>query len=495
MALRPLPLALAAAALVAGCSTGPDYQRPALDLPAAWRPLPDAAAPAASGPLAAVPPAGKELLDTAWWQAFGDAELDALVNAAVENNTDLRLAALRIEQLDAALQVSKAAGGPQAAAAAARTRDTLSENRQVPLAVGTRPVDNAYSVSAGVSWELDLWGKVARSNEAAYAELVASEETRRALMQSIVAEVARGYTRLVTLDRQLVTLQATIASLEESWRLAQAKFDAGGSSELPVLGAKAEWQSRQAEVPALQSEIATLENALSALAGRNPGAVARGRSADALALPRVPGGLPADLLAQRPDVRKAEQDLVAANARIGVAKAQYYPNISLTASSGFASNELSKLSMLTSNFGSFGVELLGPLFTSGRIAGQVKQAESLQQQAALQFAKAMQTAVREVDDALVQQARSGEQVQLRGVQLDTLREQERVARRRYELGVGMYGDVLQAQRAVLAGQQQVADSRRDQMQALIAVYKAMGGGWRLPDVMAARPNSQKTTDE
>ena len=477
-------LSLLPAVLLAACTTGPDYQRPAVEVPAAYRtnPVPDAP-----------PPGDSELLDTAWWQAFGDPELDALVTSAAQHNTDLKLAAPRIEQLAATRQVVQSAGGPQAAYNAARSRDTLSENRQVPLAVGTRPVDNAYSASAGVTWELDLWGRVARADEAALAELVASEENRRALMHSIVAEVATAYVRLLTLDRELALLQQNIASLEQSWKLAQSRFEAGGSSELPVIAAKAEWQARQADVPPKQAEIALVENAIATLAGRPPGSITRGRGANQLVLPRVPGGLPADLLAQRPDVRKAEQELIAANARIGVAKAQYYPSISLTASSGFASNELSKLSQLTSNFGTFGVSLLGPLFTSGRIGAQVKEAEAQQRQAEVQFAKAMQSAVREVEDALVRHARYGEQRTLVATQLDTLREQERVARRRYELGVGLYSEVLLAERAVTAGEQLANGARREQFDALVAVYKAMGGGWPLPDVTLSRSTPKKTT--
>ncbi|MFN7726254.1 MAG: efflux transporter outer membrane subunit [Rubrivivax sp.] len=492
---------------LAGCTLGPDYQRPTVPVPAQFGSAPSAAVPptaaavpsslllAPSDALLRQPPqpakAPTAVLDSAWWKALGDPALDQLVDTALRQNQDLRIAAARIQQFDAYLQISRADGGPRVDADLSRTRDTLSENRQVPLVVGAEPVDNSYIVGLRASWELDLWGKVARGNEAALAELAASEEARLALTQSLVSEVVAAYLRLLSLDQELALLRETLDSHRATVRLTQARFDGGGSSELPVVHALSELQHRLPELPAKEAEVAAQEFKLNLLLGNPPGAVARNAALAKLSLPGVPAGLPADLLRQRPDVRRAEQDLVAANARIGVAKAGYLPTISLTASNGFASNELSKLSMLTSNFGSFGVNLLGPLFNSGRTAGLVREAEALQQQAAETYVKAVQTAVVEVEDALVRHQKAGEQRALRELQIKTLVAQRELAQRRFDGGAAPYFDVLVAERGLLAGQQMLNQALREQATALVAIHKAMGGGWSLPVVTAQRVSPQK----
>ena len=501
------------ACLAGGCVMGPDYQRPALDLPPALRSSASAGpagtttggAPATGSPretsgeraLAALPPparGGAELLDTAWWSGFGDPQLDALIAAALAGNKDLQAAAHRIEQFAAYLQVSKSAGLPQAGYNAARTRDTLSQNRQVPLVVGADPVANNYEFSFVASWELDLWGKLRRADEAAYANLVASEEARRALAVSLVSELTAGYIRLLSLDLELSLLRETIASLRASLKLAEDRFEGGGSGELPVVQAQIRLQDRESEVPEKQAQITALENKLSALMGRNPGPIARSGTLAALTVPPIPAGLPADVLTQRPDVRRAEQELIAANAKIGVAKAQYLPTIALTGSTGQASTQLSTLMLLTSNFGSFGVALLGPLFTAGRIEGQIRDAEAVREQAAVAFASSVQTALREVDDALSAHARAREQTALRALQVATLRDQRNLALRRFEGGFSGYFEVLEADRGLTAGQQLLNQGRREELTTLIAVYKATGGGWGMPEVIASGTPSQKTTE-
>ena len=514
--MRRTPVALFVGSLLGGCMMGPDYKRPDLVLPPtlnARAPAASAAAPAASAAkaeaagsdratssdraLAAMPPmatGGAELLDTAWWSGFGDPHLDALIATALAENKDLKAAAHRIDQFAAYLQISKSAGLPQAGYTASRTRDTLSENRQVPLVVGAEPVSNNYEFSFVASWELDLWGKLRRADEAAYANLVASEEARRAMAVSLVSELTAGYIRLLSLDRELSLLRQTIASLRESLKLAEDRFAGGGSGEQPVVHAQILLQDRQSEVPEKQAQITQLENKLSALMGRNPGRIERAGTLADLAVPRVPAGLPADVLVQRPDVRRAEQKLIAANAKIGVAKAQYLPTIALTGSTGQASTELSTLMLLTSNFGSFGVALLGPLFTAGRIEGQVRDAEAGRELAAVEFAASVQTALNEVEDALAAHARARELAILRAAQVTTLREQRAVALRRFDGGYSGYFEVLEAERGLIAGLQLLNQGRREELTTLIAVYKSTGGGWGLPDVVASRSTPQKTTE-
>jgi multidrug efflux system outer membrane protein len=508
--MRHLRLYTLSCLVLAGCTSGPDHQRPAVELPQAYATRTPSSKPAAvagseatalapANAVLASPPVlklgGKELLDTAWWTGLGDPQLDALITTAIEQNQDLRIAALRIEQFDAYLQVSRSAGWPKAGIDASRTRDTLSENRQVPLQPGTAPVDNAYSIGAFASWELDLWGKVRRANESALAELTAREENRRALMQSLVSEVTAGYIRLLALDREVELLNQTLASLRETVTLAEARFAGGRSAEMPVIQARADLLERLPELPAKEAEIAVLENRLNGLAGRDPGPIARGKTLAALTVPAVPASLPADLLAQRPDIRVAEQELIAANAKIGVAKARYLPTISLTASSGFASNELSELTMLSSNFGSFGINLLGPIFTAGLIEGQVREAEAVQKQAAVAFVRSVQTALREVEDALTTHAKLGQQLALRDLQLQTLRYQRDLAQRRFDGGFSGYFEVLEIDRMLTAALQLHNQAQREHVVSLIAVYKAMGGGWSLPAVTALQAVQPKNPNE
>lgn len=473
--------AVALAALLAGCTTGPDYRRPDIDLPAGY-------AAATSAPQAAA----HEALDTAWWSAFGDPNLDTLVRDVLANNPDLRIAAHRVEQLDAFLQVSRSEGMPQVGYEGQRTRDTLSENRQSPLNRGTEPVDNNYTVSGSIRWELDLWGKLRRADESAFANLMAGQEGRRALEMAMVAKAAAGYLRLLSLDRELELLQRSVQVEADALALAQSRWDNGGSSELPVLHARSQWQQRSAEIPAKEAEIAALENALGALAGRNPGALKRG-SLEALKLPVVPAGLPADLLAQRPDLRQREQELISANARIGIAKAQFYPTIGLTSSSGFASSELGKLDELTSNFGSFGLTFFGPIFTGGRLTGQVREAEALQRQAAVEFLKSVQTALHEVQDALVGRQKIEAQMALRDENIAVLERQREVAQRRYDLGRDDYFQVLDAERSLASGLQLQNQTRYARADAFVSLYKALGGGWSLPAVTASTAQSATTS--
>jgi len=506
LAMRRHHLALILTSVLSGCAAiGPDYQRPSVAVPATWKassPEPAASAAVAVRPLAAAPagvdeepPAGSaEMVNTAWWSAFGDPQLDALIRTALDENKDLLIAAYRIDRFDAQLQVTKSAGQPQVTAGVQRSRDTLSQNRQVPLAAGVQPVGNNYEVSGSIGWELDLWGRIRRANEAAIADLMATEESRRALVLSLVSEVATTYVRLLGLDRDLDILRRTADSRRETLELLRKKQAGGGASELPVLQARSDVEDALADVLVKESEIALLENALSGLIGRSPQTIVRGKTIDLLTLPQIPGGLPADLLAQRPDVRKAEQELVAANARIGVAKAQYLPNIALTAQSGYASADLSNLAQLSSNFGSFGVTILGPIFTSGRIAGQVREAQALQHEKATAFLLSVQNALREVEDALVSRRKTFQRSGVRERQIAALREQRDSARKRYEGGRSSYLDVLDAERSLLQGELQQNQTRRDQHLALIAVYKAMGGGWTVADYMAPKTALTKKAD-
>ncbi len=499
------------AALLAGCTVGPNYVRPTEEVPAGWRAqsvAPAASAASAAEPMVAdalarsrrletVDAAGvpkpssgdTRLLDTQWWKLFGDPQLEKLIKAALEGNKDLKIAAARIDQFDAFLQVTTSAQRPQLSYDASRSRNALSENRQQPLNANTKPVDNDYALSGGATWALDFFGKLRRSEEAAVADLVASEEGRRALGLSVVAEVASGYLRLISLDRELELLRQNVVTLRQVLALTEAKFRDGAAPELPVVQAEADLLQATAEIPPKEAEIVGLENALSQLVGRNPGPIERGRTLAQLQLPPVPASLPSSVLAQRPDVRKAEQALISANAQIGVATANYYPSISLFDSSGFAANSSDKLAQLSSNFGAMGVSISGPLFTSGRISGQVREAEALQAQASLAFLRSLQTAYREAEDALERHGKLLQRADLSRRRVAAQDEYLKLATARFKGGFSGYLDVLNAQIRQTQAQLAESNARSEQFVSLVTVYAALGGGWALPEKTAPREDS------
>lgn len=454
-------LAWCAAALLAGCTLGPDYKRPDVPLPPAWRAeMLDAA----------------DLANTEWWHAFGDADLDALIETAIANNKDLVLATLRIEQFAARLQISDAASYPQVTYSAAGQRERRSQERPNGLSPGASPSLSNYELSSTVTWELDLWGRVRRANEAARAELLATQEARRGVMLTVVSGVATSYVMLVDLDRRLLLAQQRLKNRKDALDLLEKKYLGGSTTKLVVEQMRAVVEADAAEIPPLERDIATLENALSGLLGQNASAIKR-QKIDTLALPQMPLGVPADILARRPDVMAAEQNLVAANARIGVAKTEYFPVVSLNAILGLGADDLRWLFTETARTGNYGAGLTGPIFSGGRIEGDIKEAEALQKQAVVRFQQSVQQALLEVETALVGRTKAGQREQSLGRQVDLLRGVADLTRQRYEGGQSTLVDVLDAEQHVYTAQAEQAQSRRDTLLALISVYKAMGGGW------------------
>lgn len=478
-------VALLASALV-GCTLGPDYHRPELQLPQTFRSAdtttnaPDVpnAGNAANANNAAGAADLAEVVNTAWWQAFGDADLDALIMEAIEANQDLQLAALRVEQFDARLQMSRGARYPYVGYGTTTNRQRYSEERPVLLPPQADPYQNAFVVNSNFGWELDLWGRVRRVNEAALADLLATEEARRGVMLTVVTDVATSYVQLVALDHQLALARRTLRNRQDAADLLQTKQEGGSATRLAVAEARAAVAEVAATIPSLEREIATLENGISALVGRNTRPVAR-NPMEVLALPPVPQGVPSDVLTRRPDVLAAEQNLVSANALIGAAKAQYFPTISLTGALGLGSNDLSRLLLHSATTGAIGVDVLGTIFSGGRIEGDVRQTEAVQKQMIVKYQQAVLTALREVEDALVFRAKAGEQLDAVGRQVDALQDLVGLWKTRYDGGQSTYLDVLDAERQLYAAQDQQAQRRRDTYVALISVYKAMGGGWMI----------------
>lgn len=449
-------------ALVPGCTVGPDYVRPQVDSPQAFR------------------YAEKDARDTAnteWWKQFQDPVLDGLIAEALANNRNIRIAAANVEQAAGALQQTRAAFYPQVGYQGAGTRQQLSESDGSSTASSVPNPRTTYQALAGASWEIDLWGRIRRQSEAAQATLFATEQARRGVVLSLVSTVASSYVQLRALDQQLEVSRRTLATYAESVRLFELQFRYGVINQMTVEQARSQYATAATQIPQIESQIAQTENALSILLGRNPGTIQRGKPLVQLALPGVPGGLPSEVLERRPDIAQAEQQLIAANARIGAARAQYFPAISLTGTFGSASSELSNLFSGPAGVWSFAGALAGPIFTGGAIAGTVAQAEAGQKAALFSYELAIQSAFADVENALVSRARTAEQLQAQERLVKSLVEYERLARLQYDGGYTTYLTVLNAQQQLFPAELNHAQTRAQNLNALVGLYKAMGGGW------------------
>ncbi|WP_291995381.1 efflux transporter outer membrane subunit [Candidatus Accumulibacter sp. ACC003] len=458
--MRKSLIAALLALLASGCMVGPDYLRPQVETPPAWR-LSDEAA--------------NDLANTAWWQQFDDPVLDDLVSAALRENHDLLIAAARIEEFAGNYGFVRASLFPQVDAGyeAKRQRDISA----VVVGAGSGTTYNSYSAVLNASWEIDIWGRIRRQTEAARAQLLASEEGRRGVILSLVGSVAGAYVNLRDLDRQLQIARATARIRGESYGIFKDRYTGGVISLLELSQNKSQYDEALASIPPIEKAIAQQENGLSVLLGRNPGPIPRGKDIDQLRLPAIPAGLPSELLERRPDIRRSEQNLIAANALIGAAKAAYFPTISLTGLFGYASTSLSNLFQGQNKVWSYGVPISMPIFTAGAIAGQVQSAEAVQQQALFAYQKAIQQGFREVNDALVDQDRTRAQLRAQQQQVEALEQYSATARLRYDNGYSSYIEVIDAERSLFNAQLQYTQTQQVQFQAMINLYLAMGGGW------------------
>jgi outer membrane protein, multidrug efflux system len=449
-------------ALLTGCMTvGPDYKRPVIDTPAAWR-IEERDV--------------RDLANTAWWQQFNDPVLNGLVGTALEQNKDLLIATARIEEFFGRYFSTRGDQFPSAGGNADAFRQRLSEKSFSRFDGKDNPY-NQYEAFLNAGWEIDFWGKFRRATEAARAELLGTEEGRRTVVLTLVGAVSAAYVDIRALDKQLGITQRTAASRKSTLELFQLRFQNGIISEVDLSQAESEYEDALARIPDIERGIGQTENALSVLLGRNPGPIPRGLTLDELVLPMVPSGVPSELLERRPDILRAEQTLIAANARIGAAKSLYFPTISLTGAFGTASTELSSLLTAPSRAWNFGVPVSVPLFTAGRIGGEVKAAEAAQQQALYSYQQAIQNAFREVDDALLDRAKSGQRLEALNRQLKALRNYARLARMRYDEGYTSFLEVLDAERSLFNVELLYTTGQNVLFRSLINIYKAMGGGW------------------
>ena len=461
------------ALLLCSCTIGPEYQRPPVDVPLDWR-LNDNEA--------------TDLADTAWWQQCNDPVLGELITAALQENKDLHIAAARIEEFAGRYGITRSGLFPQIGADGQYDRQRVTESSDNPLSPGYQTTTGSYSTTLNVSWEIDLWGRIRRATESARAQLLASEEGRQGVILSLIGDVASAYINLRALDRQVEISTDTAATRKASYELFLDRFNGGMISELELSQNRSQYDEALASIPAYEKAVAQQENGLCVLLGRNPGAIPRGKSIDQLELPAVRAGLPSDLLTRRPDIRQAEQDLIAANAQIGVARAAYFPAISLTGFLGSASGDLSDLFKGPSRIWQYSVPVSVPLFTAGRIAGSVREAEAIQQQALFAYQRAVQSGFREVNDALAGQVHTRRQLEAQRSQVDSLQKYAGIARLRYDNGYADYLAVLDAERSLFNVELSYTQTKSTLHLAVVNLYKAMGGGWVSEADRLSRPD-------
>jgi multidrug efflux system outer membrane protein len=461
----------------AACMVGPDYERPKVDTPEAYRFEPQQVAAEA---------------DVEWWKQFGDPVLDGLISEALANNWSVKIAAANVDQAAGVLMTTRSPLFPQVGYQGSGARARFSDNGTTDLASGIANPTDVYQVLAGASWEIDLWGRIRRLTEAARAELLATQDAKRGVVLSLVATVATSYLQLRGLDEQLAMAERAQAAYAESLRVMELKFKYGRVSQMNVDQARARYETASAHIPRLRREIAIVENGLSVLLGRSPGAIERGKSIFDITLPAVPRGLPSDLLERRPDVQQAEQQLIAANAQIGAAKAQFFPTISLTGSIGSASTELSNLFKGPAGTWSYGGTIAGPIFSGGAIYGQVKQAEAAQQAALAAYQLSITNAFADVDNALVSRSTLEEQVAARAKLVESLRSYSHLAQLQYDVGRAPYSTVLQAEEQLFPAELEWAATRAELCASLASIYKSMGGGWAANAEATTEPSTAST---
>jgi multidrug efflux system outer membrane protein len=455
-------VALCIAAALAGCAVGPDYVRPDIAGPDAWR----VDFPKAAG-----------VANLAWWDQFEDPVLSELVEKALKSNPDLRVAAARVDQFVGALTATGSQLYPQIGYGTDATRVRASAVGQPPLPPGANPYFSLYNVSMGAAWQADLFGRVRRQTEAAQARVYASEEGRRGVVLTVVSGVATSYVVLRALDRQLEIAQATAANLDKTVRIFELRFNAGIISKVEFSQVRSQAELARAAIPQFKQAIATQENLLSILLGQPPGDIPRGKTIDELGVPQIPDDLPASVLARRPDVLGAEQNLIAANADIGAARAQYFPNLSLQAAIASTATATGDLFSGPAEAGRIGASLVGPIFTFGAIEGQVKAAEAGERVAMAVYERTILNALRETNDALSGSQNRLEELNAQRARVDSLREFARLSSLRFEKGVSDYLQVLVAENDLFAAELSAVNLQAIRFAQLINVYQAVGGGW------------------
>ena len=443
--------------IFAGCTLGPKYVRPAVQPPANFYTEQQATAASAA--------------DMAWWDLFKDPVLQDLIREALKNNYDLQLALARVEQERALVGVSRSQYYPQVGYGASIS------GQQAPIT----PNHTYYSYSFSALWEIDLFGRIRKLNEAQRAVYFSTEEARRDVRLVVLSDVAQGYFQLRALDEQLEIARRTVKSFGETLDLFQRKFEGGAASGLEVGRAQGALSNVAATIPDFERQIIAQENALNLLLGRNPGPIARGAAlADQYDPPDVPAGLPATLLERRPDLREFEQNLIAANANIGVAKANFFPTISLTGLLGGVSPQLSELTA-SGKAWSIAGNLAGPIFTGGRLKNEYRASLAVRDQAKISFEKAVTQAFGEVSTSLSAHQQLGKAYREQLKSVEAYRDSVRLSFTRYDSGLASYFEIVDAQLQLYPVESSSVSYDLGRKLAMVDLYRALGGGWNLSD--------------
>jgi multidrug efflux system outer membrane protein len=462
---------LIATSFLSSCTVGPNYHRPTVQTPQAFRapePLPDAQA--------------GSFADLKWWEVFRDEELQNLIRKALEQNYDLRDAVVRVEMAQANLGITRSDQFPQVSASGDVNITRLSRDGAFPLPASFVPSQNRNWGQAQLSllsFEVDLWGRLRRATEAARASLLSAEENRKAVVTTLVSDVAAQYFTLRELDAQFEISRQTLATRQEALKLTTSRRNYGIATDLDLKQAEQLVDTADVTISTLQQQIEQTENQITLLLGENPSGIERQGSLDENALPpEVPAGLPSALLERRPDIRAAEQNLIAANADIGVAKAAYFPRLSLSGLIGGQSTQLSSLFSGPNSAWSFVPQLSQPIFTAGRLRSNVRLAEAQRDSAVVQYQKAIQTAFTEVSNALIAHRRVREARMKQEALVAVLDERKRLAYMRYQGGVDTQLNALDADRDLLQAQLDLRQIKLNELLSVVQLYKALGGGWQ-----------------
>lgn len=462
---------IAATVLLSACAVGPNYKRPQVTVPSNFRapePLPE--------------PHAASLANLKWFEVFHDTKLQDLIRAALVNNYDLRDAIARVEEARANLGITRSNQLPQINASGEVEITRLSRNGQLPLPASFVPNQNRNWGQAALnllSFEIDIWGSLRRATEAARATLLSAEENRKAVVSTLVGEVAADYFQLLELDYELEISRNTLETRRESLRLVRERQGGGVATLLDLRQAEQLVSTAAESIPILQQQTEQTENQISLLLGRNPEMVVRGHSLiEQYVPPEVPAGLPSALLERRPDVRAAEQALIAANANIGVAKAAYFPQISLSGTIGGQSSRLANLFSGPNGAWSFVPQITQPIFAGGRIKSGVRLAEAQREQAQVAYERSIETAFREVSDALIAHQRTRESRLEQQKLVTALQDRKRLAYVRYRGGVDTQLNALDADRDLFQAELSLAQIRYSELVSLVQLYKALGGGWQ-----------------
>lgn len=464
-------LLLAALVVLAGCTVGPNYKRPVVAVPPGFR--------AADAQLIADQNAS--LAETPWFQVFKDDQLQALIRESLKGNYDLRLAVSRVDATRAQLGITRSNQFPTVGAGGAVDINRLSRDGATPIPAAVLPNQNRNFGSLGLnllSYEFDLWGRLRRATEAARADLLSAEENRKTVITVLVSNVATAYFNLRQADYALEISQNTLKTREDSLELVKTRQAGGVATLLDLRQAEQLVDTAAQAIPVLQQQIEQTENQISLLMGQNPQRIPRGRALTDQTLPEVPVGLPSALLERRPDIRAAEQALVAANARIGVAKAAYFPQVSLTGFLGGQSTQLTDLFTGPHSAWSFVPQATEPIFTAGRIKGNVQLALANRDDALIRYERAIQTAFTEVSNALIAHQRVRESRVKQEALVEALRDRKRLAYVRYRGGVDTELNALDADRDLFQAELTLSSIRLNEVLTVVNLYEALGGGWQ-----------------